>query len=636
MKGEGFFSMIERIITQLGSPDRTLRHEAVEWLGETSDERAIPYLVGILKDRDPGIRDAAINALINIGGREVARAIIPFLYSDDVSLRNIAKEILCGLGKEGEEAILPLLHQEVAEGVLKSLIEIIAITDPGEQGPQLIPFLRHNDPNIRTTAAMALGKLKTTSALTELLDLLKRSEEWERAYLLEAISELGIHDTHLIDLLLAETQREDIARFVALDALAKLAEPSDYEKISPVLTQKELLALVPATTLVKFMERFHPYLAYSSRDIFFELFQARLKEESVDEQRNALLGMKILGDSRATEPLIRFARQVREDDEETQQLTREALIASGDSKTILQALKTSDKDNMAILVEVLGEIGDPTVVRELQSLMNRVDRDTKKKILSSLEKIDPKLSFDTFIEALKDLDGHVRGIAARALGRLQDKRAIPFLLDALLREPYRDIKEIIGEALSSYKEKVVEETFIGLLDQEREDLRVIAIRGLGQFKTERAKDCLLRTLKDKGPGVRKEVLRALGNFKGTDIAEMVAEALKDPERDVRIVAVEILGNDPTGYPYLLQALEDRDMWVRFKAVALLGERRVGSAEEAIIDLLSREEMTPVKVACLKALGMIGSARGIALLRKYTRHDDPYLREAARKALEELG
>lgn len=621
---------IDVTIAQLNSADRIVRHEAVEALGCSKDKKAIAPLSAILKDRDPGIRDAAVNGLVNIGGKEAANAVIPMLYEeDDASIRNIAIEILERLDGDAKEAVITLLKEEDAD-ILKFAIDIIAKIGRFEDAPCLTPILSHKNPNVRAAAVAALGKIKAFQAAHKLIDMLKDEDEWVRFSVLEALGSLGSY--HIISILLNEVEvREDgVLRIAALDALSNLVFPKDYRKIISVIGRPDVSSVISAETAARFAQRFNGFMCDSHKKVFLDIFTGRLEKGDLHEKREALKGIRLINDERAIDALICFAAMVDETDEESKELLKHALVTIGNSAVIVEALE-KDIGNKSVLAEALGEIGDPSTIDEIKSLLHRVDRETEKALLKSLEKISSASSFETLVDALHDKDGHVRGLAAKALGRLGDKMAAPILLEALVKEPYPDVQERIGEVLSGYKGDEMKDLFIKLLSHEKPAMRIIAVKSLGRLKGKGAKEILAGMLTDNEPMVRKEAVKSLGEFEGEDISDVVSGSFRDDNASIRLAALEVIGARNGGQSRLMELLKDENMWVRFRAVEILGERKANEAEDAIMNLLSRDEL-PIKIVSVKALGRLGSKKALPLLKDFVYHSDPYLSAAAKDAV----
>ncbi|MBI5328536.1 MAG: HEAT repeat domain-containing protein [Deltaproteobacteria bacterium] len=623
---------IKEVMSRLNSEDKALRHETVELLGESRSKDAIKPLAGLLKEEDPGLRDAAVNALINIGGSDVADAVIPFLYEgEDASMRNMAVEILERLGEGAKEAVIALF-KEKDEDVLRFAVDIIGNIGSKDVYNELIPLLSHHNPNIRASAANTISKLKFFDAAQNLVDMLKDDDEWVRFSALEALGSLGTPD--ILDRLLDAVQQDDMSRIAALDAISNLAEPADCKKVMPVISSSEVALVISAETAAKLVERFDGLMHDAHKKVFLKIFTARLNEGDILEKRESLRGITLLKDKgAAADVLLQFAARIEVSDEETVSLLRHAMAAVCDSSVIVDALKKGYR-NISVFAEALGDIGDQSSFEHLKSIIENVDREAKKALLGTLEKIEAASSFDTLANAMQDKDGHVRKVAARILGNMKDKMAVPLLFNALLNEPYKDVQEALGEALFCYSGDDVEGLLIKLLNNEKTSLKIIAVRGLGKLKTDNSRNALIQAVKRSEPDIRSEAVKSLGRFEADDITGIVSKFLKDESKTVRLSALEVMRTRDQECRFIIDAADDEDMWIRFRAIEILGEKNVKDAEGFIIDKLMNDEL-PVKAACIKTLGSIGSKNSLYVLKGFIDHSDPYLSAAARGALSRI-
>jgi HEAT repeat protein len=207
---------------------------------------------------------------------------------------------------------------------------------------------------------------------------------------------------------------------------------------------------------------------------------------------------------------------------------------------------------------------------------------------------DPALQDPKFAEALLELfrdskndDPRVRRYLALAMGRLQDPRAVPLLVEAL--------DEDSGQAADA-------------------ETQVYALWALGAIADPAALPTLVKSARSSDPGLRKTAVHALGSFPADEARAALVEALADAVEDVRWNAAIALARrgDALGAP-VLASLLDRE---HLKAAGLGPE----SCEETLLQ----------GVAVAPALKDDGVKKALEKLRD----SDPSLkvREAARKAL----
>jgi len=139
--------------------------------------------VPLIRHRTPAVREAALHALAELGGRDISRPAMPALKDDVVAVRVAAARAIGVASDAGATTVLVRrLEQEEDEGVLAELlfaigrlgapeaINVLAkCADAGGGGP------RHT-PHLRAAAIEALGYLKRPEARA-LLELYRQDTE---------------------------------------------------------------------------------------------------------------------------------------------------------------------------------------------------------------------------------------------------------------------------------------------------------------------------------------------------------------------------------------------------------------------------------------------------------------------------
>ena len=192
---------------------RSLREALVTALGRLGDRQAVPAVIRVLDDYDKHVRDAAIRALVQLGGPQAEDTMISIvnreMYGDrpDSDIRQVIR----GLGRMGSVSAMPILrlliedgHQQwapLAARALRQLGDGITAGDMVEWVsspisddrlravlvlPQLVgrdafPELRRaladHDATVRAEAARQLGRLGDRSVVPFLTDGLKDDDD---------------------------------------------------------------------------------------------------------------------------------------------------------------------------------------------------------------------------------------------------------------------------------------------------------------------------------------------------------------------------------------------------------------------------------------------------------------------------
>ncbi|MCP9447146.1 MAG: HEAT repeat domain-containing protein [Nitrospira sp.] len=172
-------------IDLLGDPDWVVRREAVVTLGEMGDERCVEPLAKALRDGDWQVREAAVEAIAQVGSPAV-ELLIKLLRDWD-----IRKYAILALGKIRDERVLdPLMLQlrsdEFKDDAIQALVEL------GEPAvARLIGALRDKDENVRKSAVLALGRIKSAAAIDPLIDMTKDPDWFIRLTAAAALESIG-------------------------------------------------------------------------------------------------------------------------------------------------------------------------------------------------------------------------------------------------------------------------------------------------------------------------------------------------------------------------------------------------------------------------------------------------------------
>ena len=277
-------------------------------------------------------------------------------------------------------------------------------------------------------------------------------------------------------------------------------------------------------------------------------------------------------------------------------------------------------------VEGFVTMGAPTVERLITGLRDERWR-VRESAARALGRIGDRRAVEGLIAALRDRDGAVRTVAAEALGRLGDSKAIKGLI-ALFKDSSKLVRVSATIALTQIGDATVDPLIAGLKD-ENFQVRLHSVQALGgitsDYPTGRS------WLRDSRP-----------------VPGLIA-CLKDKDRAVREDAAIALGmiGDPSAVPALIEALKDGQVKVR--AIMALGMIADIRAVEPLIEILQGigiyQKGTPtpgcivseewfIREEAAKALGHFNDTRSVPALLFALK--DTRLREKASGALVELG
>ncbi|MEK6374014.1 MAG: HEAT repeat domain-containing protein [Acidobacteriota bacterium] len=230
---------------------------------------------------------------------------------------------------------------------------------------------------------------------------------------------------------------------------------------------------------------------------------------------------------------------------------------------------------------------------------------------------------------LSSPDAETRAAAACKAGRARDAAAIPALLAMLGDEaPIAAMRCYDGNWTPALT------TFHHPSPGEQAALALASI-------SRPAVEALVGALDDRTPAVRRNAAWAIGETRGgwtvdrdAALAPLI-RLLADRDAGVRRAAAFGLSElkDRDAVEPLIVALGDRDAAVRGTVVFALGEIRARRAVQALSQLVVGDGDAEVRRAAAWALGEIKDGRAVDALTRAL--DDPHVRAAAQRALEEI-
>jgi HEAT repeat protein len=309
-------------------------------------------------------------------------------------------------------------------------------------------------------------------------------------------------------------------------------------------------------------------------------------------------------------------------------------------------------------IDSLEILGDPRAAEALIAVAKdtSTERSLRWHAVRSLGKVGGEEAYRYLVGLLKHTDGHLRRSAAKALGHMMDRRAVPQLIEVLGQvSPKRthsaawwqamqvdnrfllvDVRGVEGafspfgggsmrmyhiddyamarwnaaDALGKIGDRRAVMPLIAMLDEEDEHAWYWAALALGELGDERAVPHLLAKLEDRN--------------------------LSDRPRMVIAEALGKIGH-PSAAPGLRGLLAGGRNSKRSKAWILWSLWKAGDAEVVGRCLQgARDKDAEVRWAAVRALGLIGSRKALAPVLARLEDDDPDVRGVAARSLGLIG
>lgn len=594
------YTEIDRL---MASPESSHRRSAAAMLGESQDAAAVERLVSLLRDSNSGVRDAAYNALMFMGGRTAVEKIAPLVAETDPGLRNAAIDILRAIGEDGLD-VLHSLARDDNDDIRLFVLDILGTIGNQSSVEVLIEGLNDPNPNVRNAAVVSLGLIADPRAF-EPLSRLMDDEEWIRFSVIEALSHLRHASVASYFMKQIERFRDDELTMTALlDAISRTGDREMAEDLASLLGDApRSIEMDVASALLRILGPGNVDSLESSKKM---LLKGVIEAHIVDVE-GELLGLLVealahIGDRESAIALIRLARRVDPDVEPEVYEIIENALASIRALDATETMLDMDEKLAILGARVLSRIGGQEAASILHSRLSRVHGHVKRAFVSALAEIDGKGYRKTFKDLLKDPDGHVVRLSLKALGRMGEPADIadmaPYLTHA-----YPDVREAALQGIVSIGTDKAQKVFLDLCSSASSQERVIGMEGLVRMGSPVLHDVVGSFLGDADPQVR---LKALTSARDAGIGidgATLGMLIDDEDEGVRCAAVELAGIERMAE--LRGRLEEiavcDNLRIASQAIEALARFEDAAALETMLRLL-RGSSDLLRITAIKALG----------------------------------
>ena len=369
-----------------------------------------------------------------------------------------------------------------------------------------------------------------------------------------------------------------------------------------------------------------------------------------------------VGNANAVPALLDTVRATRSEDGDVREIALRALARIADPRAVaplVDALRSAEPWLAPRLADVLTRHGAGSVTPMMRLLENGGRHHARPWAANVLGELRAQRAFPVLVRALGDIEDEVRARAAYALGRLGDRRAIPYLLEHLLTDPAPFVRARIAGALGQFDDPEVVERLVRALADPAWWVRMRSVEALEQIGPQ-AEGPLLVALDDPDPELRMraavglerlgvpgrtvtmieqddrpdEANRMLAKLATAGACEMLAELLIHPSGKVRravVAAIRRTARQDLGPELIAVARKDEDPALRAAAFDTLRAHGDQSAIAAAI-AGTRDPHESVRVEATRLLGDLGGAEVVDAVQSRIDDAEPAVRSAAARAL----
>jgi len=471
-------SLFVPFLKALKGGDAALRSTLMGLIPKVNNIAEHGELCGLLNAQDTQLRPLAVQLLTQLGGKTVNQTLRSMLKDRSFAARAEAIEILVRIS--GHHA-LPVLQELLAGG--KPSDKIIALKflgDPEFMGKETSRALQAiatalNDP-AEQVALQAVASFSRMCTEDDFFDALSQVLESPQVNLVKAAVE-GLKRFSSPRVILALERRlragPNSVRFAVLGVLESIGTNEILTPLVEALSHKQIVI----------------------RNRAGEILSRLSKAGKLDLSRTIIYLLKS-PDVNVRRMAIELARSVKESSELWPKL--------------LAVLRDEDWWVRERVVDVLVEMAGNQLTRHILSYLTDPSDVVRRYAVNVLIRLKDPNALGALVRMVDaDSDWWAREKAVEAIAAINDARAVPYLVDAMSRDP---------------------------------DLRWSCLQALAQMEAKSTAPQVAALLKDPSSDVRLAAMRCLQKFHDPSYAQAVQALLTDPEISLRQVATEILAH----------------------------------------------------------------------------------------------
>ncbi|HEY9840897.1 MAG TPA: HEAT repeat domain-containing protein [Candidatus Obscuribacterales bacterium] len=253
-------------------------------------------------------------------------------------------------------------------------------------------------------------------------------------------------------------------------------------------------------------------------------------------------------------------------------------------EALLEIVTQPEHNGQLEAIWLLGKSEETQVTEALLQLFQSPDAQVREVVAGAFAEIGDVRALQPLIDALNDESPNVKDAAAIALGELRDSRAIKPLIAKLGETP---VQQVAAWALAMIGDKrAVAPLTEAMLTDEDASMRGMAARALGKLGHADADQAVIAGLDDSEESVLIEVIRVLGERRCAAAIPRLEEMFRTTEMDrVKLACAVALARSGQGrdhFEFLLATLQgDEDWGARLSSIMGMREMDYELVEEPL-------------------------------------------------------
>ena len=582
-----FMAGISETVARLKDPDRMEREEAASLIISNPNPAQAAELCRLLYDSDIAIRNLVAEVLVKMG-ETAGDALINEASSPDHDVRKFVVDIMALINDQRFIPVLINLLKDKNENVVGSAAEAIGHVVSSDAVEPLIECIKTH-PDSSPQAIEALGKIGSTRALPVLFELLESENIVLEYAAVESIGKIRSPEAINKLLHLLQVGNPEL-RNAVLTTILKLAGTGKRDRIIEAIGSKfaDYLVEAAASDDMEVKKAALSEMAFWTGDKVVAALIRVINypdQEVVDLAQGAL---RVAGNSGLNE--IIKALEDSPDPIKMQLIEIASFLKSPELLNgILTQANSSNPDIRITVARALAKFADRKAVDVLLKLAEDEVGHVRAEAIRTLGLIAGESEIDQIGKHLNDEFGDVREASLGALILISGPRTIE-LFKREIQHSDINRKVMAVRGLGWIGEETTSEILLEALTNEEAEVRRHAIIGLSKMRCKRLDDNLALMLADESPEVLKAVIDAYLNSAGIDSGEKIKVLLDDQDMWVRFYAINALAsiNDRTCLDKLIETLYDQPPFVQMAIINLIAKYDDPRAEAELFKLVKNE------------------------------------------------
>jgi HEAT repeat protein len=207
----------------LQSEDPNLRREAIEeYFYNTPDDETLKDLVKHIEDEDKGVRNSLAILLTTTENQNAPEYLVPYVSSEDISVRNLAGDTLLKNGNNSVKALTDYIDIGNDDDK-KFCIDLLGLIGNPDPCSKIIEVLETNkDQNVILACLEALGNLQCIDAIENIQKFFSVNELYKPT-VIEALGKIGSRKVQ--DFLVGIYEKEDeLTQYAIIESIGLIGD----------------------------------------------------------------------------------------------------------------------------------------------------------------------------------------------------------------------------------------------------------------------------------------------------------------------------------------------------------------------------------------------------------------------------